>query len=254
MIEGRYGSLEEARKHLKELISKNRAHLQDIRQREFQAIQEEISERDEPQRKFTDVRGICSYKMPKIKVESKDATHRHLKMVLDGISGKIKLPLTSKSSLEAYNYPSTASKPGKALGRNNLVGAGIIENRFKSNKVINQTDILPNIGFRDKNQEILEKEQREIEKSLRQFRTLKDINDVLLKTASGAKTNPSSPVKHQITGSYHTDSRENLQSRKRSPHSVAGRGLNNVPSQTSLNSQSNYGGVSQVKANSKIDR
>jgi hypothetical protein len=96
--------LDEAQNHLKELIHKNRSHLHEIRQREFQVIQEEITERDEPNRRLTDVKGICSYKMPVIKVESKDSTHRHLKMVLDGISGKIKLPLTSKSSLEAA-YP-----------------------------------------------------------------------------------------------------------------------------------------------------
>lgn len=133
------------------------------------------------------------------------------------------------------------SQSGGPTGRNNLVGAGIMENRFKSNKAINYTanSALPNIGFKDKNQELIEKETKEIEKSLRQFKTLKDINDILLKS-TGVKTNPNSPLKHLATNSYHTESRDDLRSRKqRSPNpSVGGGGggLNNVPSKTSLNS------------------
>ena len=44
-------------------------------------------------------------------------------------------------------------------GRNNLVGAALIEGRFKSNKVSNytssneQTYALPNISFKDKRKE-----------------------------------------------------------------------------------------------------
>lgn len=45
--------------------------------------------------------------MPKIRVEAKDSTQRHLKMVLDGINGKIKIPLSSKSSLGSYGSPQT---------------------------------------------------------------------------------------------------------------------------------------------------
>jgi hypothetical protein len=59
---------------LRDLIHKNRSVHHEIKQREFQAIQEEISERDHPQRRLSDIKGICSYKMPKIKVESKDTT------------------------------------------------------------------------------------------------------------------------------------------------------------------------------------
>jgi hypothetical protein len=96
--------------------------------------------------------------MPKIKVESKDTTQRHLRMVLDGINGKIKLPLTSKSSLDQYSS-NPMPPPSKAItGRNNLVGAALIEGRFKSNKVSNytsneQTYVLPNISFKDKRKE-----------------------------------------------------------------------------------------------------
>ena len=81
-------------------------------------------------------------------------------MVLDGINGKIKLPLTSKSSLDQYSSnPATQMPPSKAItGRNNLVGAALIEGRFKSNKVSNynsneQTYVLPNISFKDKRKE-----------------------------------------------------------------------------------------------------
>jgi hypothetical protein len=52
------------------------------------------------------MKGICSYKMPKIRVEARDSTQRHLRMVLDGINGKLKMPLSSKSSLDNYSSPS----------------------------------------------------------------------------------------------------------------------------------------------------
>lgn len=80
-------------------------------------------------------------------------------MVLDGINGKIKLPLTSKSSLEQYSSNPVTQMPSKAItGRNNLVGAALIEGRFKSSKIGNyssneQTYVLPNISFKDKRKE-----------------------------------------------------------------------------------------------------
>jgi hypothetical protein len=56
-------------------------------------------------------------------------------MVLDGINGKIKLPLTSKSSLDHYQTnPNPQQAPKPITGRNNLMGAALIEGRFKSNK------------------------------------------------------------------------------------------------------------------------
>jgi len=102
--------------------------------------------------------------MPKIKIESKDTTQRHLRMVLDGINGKMKIPLTSKSSLDNYQSNPNAQIPARSItGRNNLVGAALIEGRFKSNKLSNyssneQSYILPNISFKDKRQEQQEKE------------------------------------------------------------------------------------------------
>ena len=59
-------------------------------------------------------------------------------MVLDGINGKMKIPMTSKSSLEHYSSNPITHIPTKSItGRNNLVGAALIEGRFKSNKLNN---------------------------------------------------------------------------------------------------------------------
>jgi len=62
-------------------------------------IHEEINRRGSHNSKLQ--AGYCSYKMPKIRVVSKDSTQRHLRMVLDGITTrKMKMPLSSKSALE----------------------------------------------------------------------------------------------------------------------------------------------------------
>ncbi len=44
--EERYRSMEEARQHLRDLIHKNRSMVSEMRNREFQIIQEEIGERE----------------------------------------------------------------------------------------------------------------------------------------------------------------------------------------------------------------
>jgi hypothetical protein len=46
----------------------------EMRQKEFQVIQEEIVQRETPLRKLSELKGVCSYKMPKIRVEAKDNT------------------------------------------------------------------------------------------------------------------------------------------------------------------------------------
>jgi hypothetical protein len=77
--------------------------LSDVREREFKIIQEEIHQKEEPQVKIFSVKGACSYKVPKIRVEAKDKTQRHLKVLLENLHGKYQLPLTSKSSLDNAN-------------------------------------------------------------------------------------------------------------------------------------------------------
>lgn len=48
--------------------------LNDVREREFYIIQEEIQHKELPLAKMSKVNGACSYKMPKIRVEAKDKT------------------------------------------------------------------------------------------------------------------------------------------------------------------------------------
>ena len=45
----------------------------------------------------------------------------------------------------------------------------------------NQTVILPNIYFEGQKKELQDREKKEIERSINQFKTLKEINDTLLK-------------------------------------------------------------------------
>ncbi len=59
---------------MRELIHKNRSMVSEMRQKEFQVIQEEIVQRETPLRKLSELKGVCSYKMPKIRVEAKDNT------------------------------------------------------------------------------------------------------------------------------------------------------------------------------------
>jgi hypothetical protein len=51
------------------------------------------------------------------------------------------------------------------------VGVGIFEGRFKNNRMTNQTSndpsLFPNISFKEKTKEQIEKEKKDIEKSLR---------------------------------------------------------------------------------------
>ena len=58
--------------------------LSDMREREFNIIQEEIHNKD-PMKRLSEIRGACSYKMPRIRVEAKDKTQRHLKIVLENL-------------------------------------------------------------------------------------------------------------------------------------------------------------------------
>jgi hypothetical protein len=108
--------------------------------------------------------------MPKIRVEAKDSTQRHLKVLLESLAGSAKLPQTNKSALDY------------ASGRNGNAFSG---------------PALPDINYRDKKQEMEQKEQRDILKSLRQFRTLKDLNDTLMKVPhmKNTSTAVTSPIK-----------------------------------------------------------
>lgn len=70
----RYKSMDEARKHLRELIRQNKSMLSEVREREVQMVKEEIIARDPQGQKMNMLHGVCSYKMPKIRVEAKDKT------------------------------------------------------------------------------------------------------------------------------------------------------------------------------------
>ncbi len=80
--------------------------------------------------------------MPKIRVEAKDSTQRHLKMVLDGINGKIKVPLSSKSSLGNYGSPQTVIQ--LQPDRNFFPGAPPVnqDTRFKTKSILLNSNIL----------------------------------------------------------------------------------------------------------------
>lgn len=134
-----YGSMDEARKQLRDmidLIRRNKSMMQGAREREFQIIHEEQFQ----QSVANPVRGACSYKMPRIKVEARDMTQRHLKKLLENLSGRPKQPGSRKRSLESNGF-------------NNIMG----RNLALPNEGVPSVQ-LPDIHFRDKRQDAIYKE------------------------------------------------------------------------------------------------
>jgi len=127
--------MDEARKQLQDLIRRNKSMMQGAREREFQIIHEEFQ-----QSMANPVRGACSYKMPRIKVEARDMTQRHLKKLLENLSGRPKQPGSRKRSLESNGF-------------NNIMGRNLaLQNEAAPNVQ------LPDIHFRDKHQDAIYKE------------------------------------------------------------------------------------------------
>ncbi|CDW72708.1 kelch motif family protein [Stylonychia lemnae] len=191
----RYNSVDQARQHLKDVIQKSKIHQNQARQREFEILKNEILRRDHSKtnhldtlneqlydslnnsnstqknqstlRKFNG--GTCSYKMPQIKVSSNEEVFNNLKKLLVDLKGNtdptklMKLKQKRKLQLDLENDQSYS--------------------------------LLPQIVLEEKKKEIQEKEQKQIEKSINQFKTLKDLNESLLKLPFyQARTSNNSPT------------------------------------------------------------
>lgn len=152
--------------------------------------------------------------MPRIKVEARDQTQRHLKVLLEGLAGKIKLPLTSKTSMD--NYPGIGASNYGRNSQDNLGFANEGKSPSNSNSLSPSNFsvgavALPNINYRDKKKELMERENKEIINSLKQFNTLKDLNETLLRVPH-IQSPPPLQQKHSLLIS---DSRASLFSLRR---------------------------------------
>lgn len=148
-----YSSLEQARLYLKGVIDNSKQMTKDAKTREVQNLQLQITQRDISQApiKIEQI-SKCSYNMPKIKVFSNETTFQNMKSILMDVKGgeKIKGKSVQRRQGSLTAVPSVVGDIGKVT----------YEQRLK---------IIEDI------------KQKDIEKSILQFKTLKDINQTLLK-------------------------------------------------------------------------
>eukprot|EP00347_Sterkiella_histriomuscorum_P003273 403364919 len=106
------------------------------------------------QHSFRSSGGSCSYKMPKIKVSSNEEVFQNLKKILVDLKGNSSLLFSKRKG----NYEN--SQADMSFYQSQLPDIIIVDEKKKKLK---------------------EQEQKQIEKSINQFKTLKDLNESLLK-------------------------------------------------------------------------